>query len=503
MKLSFFDLYLFWVYKYLNKLPMYSISKRNEQKIRDSVLRYGLSNINTEGLICEFGVHKGISINLIAEKLTNHQIYGFDSFEGFPEDGRTDWQQDFKTSIPTVKNNVNLIVGFFDNTLDKFLKEKNSNVAFAHIDCDIYSSTKTIFDCFAKHHSLTNGSVIVFDELINYKTALWNELLALYRYLFKQNFDIEWLCVHQAVENIDETLLFYKNNTYPSNTILRGDGKYWRQQAACKIKTTGIDYSEINNSEVYKKIKFYSREFQKYIKELKLNCFTNEDFIEQYTIKESSIVKIKDNGSYIYIYELKEIPATIPFMTNAITMPYPEKFIMEFLKEQKFVPSTIIEIGGGKKFNLYDKFKKASYINIDFSENTGIPTKVKNIVTDDFNDLKESADLIYTNNTFEHIYNPYIAAQNMISMLKKDGYLFVRAPFAYRYHPVPNDYWRFSPDGLACLFSSLKCIKKGLDNHTRRANHLGSFANKLDLVPQDKLGGWQEIWFSYFIGQKK
>ena len=39
------------------------------------------------GLYCEFGVHSGSTINHIAEQV-NGPVYGFDSFEGLPEDWR-------------------------------------------------------------------------------------------------------------------------------------------------------------------------------------------------------------------------------------------------------------------------------------------------------------------------------------------------------------------------------------------------------------------------------
>src|ERR1035441_6800840 len=38
------------------------------------------SEISSDGLILEFGVHTGSTINHIADKLTNKKIYGFDSF---------------------------------------------------------------------------------------------------------------------------------------------------------------------------------------------------------------------------------------------------------------------------------------------------------------------------------------------------------------------------------------------------------------------------------------
>ncbi len=222
---------------------------------------------------------------------------------------------------------------------------------------------------------------------------------------------------------------------------------------------------------------------------MNMNQLTEKDFDEIYELK---------NGKIRHV----ELQCKVPFMKKAISMPFPEIFFKKFLLERKFEPKSIIEIGGGEKFNFENAFQ-CNYLNFDFSENTGIKnTIIKNIVYDNFEDYREYADVIYCNNTFEHIIDPYIAATNLINMLKLNGYLFIRVPFSYRYHPVPNDYWRFTPSGLMALFSGLECIECGLDNHARRRNHIGSFKNKLDEVPVDKFGGWMEIWFSYYIGKK-
>ena len=46
----------------------------------------------------------------------------------------------------------------------------------------------------------------------------------------------------------------------------------------------------------------------------------------------------------------------------------------------------------------------------------------------------------------------------------KECLMFIVAPFSWRYHEHPIDYWRFSPNGLEYLFNhnnSMKTIIKG------------------------------------------
>ena len=52
----------------------------------DVLFDYALPKISTDGLILEFGVRKGLTIKEIAKRISKRKCYGFDSFEGLPED---------------------------------------------------------------------------------------------------------------------------------------------------------------------------------------------------------------------------------------------------------------------------------------------------------------------------------------------------------------------------------------------------------------------------------
>ncbi|WP_440920394.1 class I SAM-dependent methyltransferase [Candidatus Pelagibacter sp.] len=63
----------------------------------------------------------------------------------------------------------------------------------------------------------------------------------------------------------------------------------------------------------------------------------------------------------------------------------------------------------------------------------------------------------------EHVYNPFIAINNIKSMLKKDGIMFGYIPFLYHYHAPENlefqDFFRYSKDGVAFLLKDFKEVK--------------------------------------------
>ena len=128
------------------------------------------------GLFLEFGVASGRTISHMATQLKT-TIYGFDSFEGLPESWRSSFDKGaYAGAVPPVPSNAHLIKGWFDQTLAEFLKSHPENVSFLHVDCDLYSSTKTVLDLLAPR--LISGTVIVFDEYWNYPGWKRHEHLA-------------------------------------------------------------------------------------------------------------------------------------------------------------------------------------------------------------------------------------------------------------------------------------------------------------------------------------
>ena len=131
------------------------------------LLTHAMKLRKVKGLALEFGVASGKTINHLST-LTRDKVYGFDAFTGLPEKWRVGFEEGaFAQSLPEVNANVELVVGLFDETLPKFVSQLEANkIAFLHIDCDLYSSTRTIFQYLASR--IVAGTVIVFDEYFNY-----------------------------------------------------------------------------------------------------------------------------------------------------------------------------------------------------------------------------------------------------------------------------------------------------------------------------------------------
>jgi hypothetical protein len=160
---------------------------------RFDMLKAALGKAQIEGCYLEFGVFAGKSINVIAAQKTDQTIYGFDSFEGLPED----WQFQVKAghfavdALPQVEPNVKLIKGWFNETLPGFVANLKEDVAFLHIDCDLYSSTKTIFECLGG--KIKPGTIIVFDEYFNYPGWQQGEFKAFQEFVRERNLKYEYI----------------------------------------------------------------------------------------------------------------------------------------------------------------------------------------------------------------------------------------------------------------------------------------------------------------------
>lgn len=71
-------------------------------------------------------------------------------------------------------------------------------------------------------------------------------------------------------------------------------------------------------------------------------------------------------------------------------------------------------------------------------------------------------DAVIALSILEHVYDPFAAAANIRRLLKKGGTAFIYVPFLFRYHAPPDrefhDYFRFSRDGVACLFKEFSDV---------------------------------------------
>jgi len=137
-----------------------------------ALLRWTVAEARRPGLVLEFGVRRGTSLAAIAE-VAGQEVHGFDSFEGLPEgwNGASAGVLTTGEELPVVADGVHLHPGWFEKTLPAFLAVQPGPVRFANIDCDIYSSTRTVLTALAGR--IGPGTVLVFDEFVGNRS--WRE----------------------------------------------------------------------------------------------------------------------------------------------------------------------------------------------------------------------------------------------------------------------------------------------------------------------------------------
>jgi hypothetical protein len=158
------------------------------------------------GLIAEFGVWNGYSINQFAKK-TSQMVYGFDSFAGLHEDwsgaGFAKGKFNLGGQLPKVRKNVELVKGWFHETLPAFLSGHPENLAFLHIDCDTYEATKTVLDLVGPR--LQPGCAIVFDEYFGYRGWKCGEYKAWQEFVVRNAIRYEYLAFSTSQVSVQVT----------------------------------------------------------------------------------------------------------------------------------------------------------------------------------------------------------------------------------------------------------------------------------------------------------
>lgn len=148
---------------------------------RFELMDFALKQLPRDGLILEFGVFQGESLDYLACKAAPRRIYGFDSFEGlresWPGTDKPAAAFDLKGRLPKVPPNAELVPGWFDQSLPAFLEKHPGPIALLHIDSDTYEACRTIFQILRDR--ITPETVILFDEHHGYPGWRHGEFKAL------------------------------------------------------------------------------------------------------------------------------------------------------------------------------------------------------------------------------------------------------------------------------------------------------------------------------------
>jgi SAM-dependent methyltransferase len=103
---------------------------------------------------------------------------------------------------------------------------------------------------------------------------------------------------------------------------------------------------------------------------------------------------------------------------------------------------TILNLGSG------DTRLHPSVINLDICDGplVDIIGSADNVPMDSF-----SVDLVISQEMLEHVASPSRVMNEIYRILRPDGALYLQVPWIIGYHGCPNDYWRFSRDGIRAI----------------------------------------------------
>ena len=163
------------------------------------------------GDIVECGVGLGRSLLSLAllVKITNDErnLWGFDSFEGFPEPSLIDMSSPRKPKVGEgsvslqsvyimlneyigdeyfIRSRITLVKGYFDQTLDQFPHER---ISLLNLDVDLYESYKI---CLEKlYPRLSVGGIVTFDEYLRESFAFPGAVKAISEFFDSRNVNFE------------------------------------------------------------------------------------------------------------------------------------------------------------------------------------------------------------------------------------------------------------------------------------------------------------------------
>ena len=118
------------------------------------------------------------------------------------------------------------------------------------------------------------------------------------------------------------------------------------------------------------------------------------------------------------------------------------------------VNGTILEVGSkdyGNTTTFRDVYAGQKYVGLDLFEGKGVDVIVN--LEDGIGPLEEkSCALVICCSVLEHTPRPWVVAENLTRLVQPGGKLYISVPWVWRYHPYPDDYFRFSFKAIPSLF---------------------------------------------------
>jgi len=100
-----------------------------------------------------------------------------------------------------------------------------------------------------------------------------------------------------------------------------------------------------------------------------------------------------------------------------------------------------------------------------------------------------SFDTVINIQVLEHTAHPQRLIGEMARVLKKDGVLILAAPFSFRLHEEPNDFFRYSPHGLTAMCNDAGLIVEQVEQVGSLWSLIGHKVNSYLALHLARMGG--------------
>ncbi len=152
----------------------------------------------------EFGVWRGDSFKYLIN--TFEKGYGFDTFEGLPEDWHNTKKGTYSAEglIPQI-NGGEFTVGKFENTLPTFFAQARPKASIINFDADLYSSTLCALN-YSKP-VIDKDTILIFDEFIINKNWEQDEYKALNEFCSHNNLSYKVLAISYMTKQVAVQIL--------------------------------------------------------------------------------------------------------------------------------------------------------------------------------------------------------------------------------------------------------------------------------------------------------
>lgn len=134
-----------------------------------------------------------------------------------------------------------------------------------------------------------------------------------------------------------------------------------------------------------------------------------------------------------------------------------EKFYNKYCSFNEHT-TTVLDVGSYDMYgSLKPIFNNSIYIGVDISEGPNVNVVIK---PHELPFKDDYFDIVISSSCFEHDSMFWLTFNEMVRVLKPNGYMYICAPSSGHYHGHPLDCWRFYKDSWI-----------GLQNWGRKSGH--------------------------------